>query len=312
PGTAGPQGEPGPAGAQGPRGEPGPQGERGPTGIPPDLIAGYPITLERAGEVVAVFSEISGLGSENEVVVHRQIIDGVERNTLLAGRLHWSDIVLKRGLAVDRALSDWRAQVETGAYNPQQTEARLVIHSPQGELLGDWILLEPWPAALFTTRSGTPGAPDVSQLTLVHIGAIRESAGGEALAGSVELGGDRAAQFTGYRDVGSGSDVVERVVLVNGQERTQKLPGRLTWGQPELVRPLDGDLSLDDWRNQVVIGQIDNARSNVSLAVGLDGERTAQWNLEQAFPIALTVETGADGQIQQRVRLVVERAPRVD
>jgi hypothetical protein len=52
------------------------------------------------GAVTGYFTEVSGLGSESEIVEHKIMAKGVKEPIVrkIPGRLKWGDIVLKRGI----------------------------------------------------------------------------------------------------------------------------------------------------------------------------------------------------------------------
>ena len=74
-----------------------------------DPLVGFHFAVEVQGKVTGYFSEVSGLGSEQEVIEHKVVNEkGVEVVMKIPGRLKWENIVLKRGITSDMQIWDWR------------------------------------------------------------------------------------------------------------------------------------------------------------------------------------------------------------
>ena len=65
-----------------------------------DPLVGFHFAVEVQGVVSGYFTEVSGLGSEHEVIEHKVVNEkGVEVVLKIPGRLKWENIVLKREAA---------------------------------------------------------------------------------------------------------------------------------------------------------------------------------------------------------------------
>jgi len=64
-----------------------------------DPLLGFNFAIDVGGTIKGYFTEVTGLGSENEIVEQKVVSDsGVEVVLKIPGRLKWGDITLKRGL----------------------------------------------------------------------------------------------------------------------------------------------------------------------------------------------------------------------
>lgn len=103
----------------------------------------------------------------------------------------------------------------------------------------------------------------------------------------VEIEGKLSGYFTEVSGIGSESEVVEHKVVnsTTGETIIQKIPGRLTWGDVTLKRGVTDNMDVWQWRQEVVEGQIQQARANCSIiAYDQDGTEVARWNFLRAWP----------------------------
>ena len=99
-----------------------------------------------------------------------------------------------------------------------------------------------------------------------------------------------AGFFTTVSGLGSETEVVEaQFGDRDGNIVDSKTPGKLTWKPIELTRGITRNMELCDWRELVIEGRVDSARSNGSIAM-LDssGSRVAEWNFFNAWPSDIT------------------------
>ena len=76
-------------------------------------------------EAIGQFREVSGLDSEQEIVEQKEVdANGNPITVKVPGNLKWSNIELKRGVDTDKALWEWRHQVEQRARTPRAPTAR--------------------------------------------------------------------------------------------------------------------------------------------------------------------------------------------
>jgi phage tail-like protein len=70
--------------------------------------------VEIDGTVIAAFSEVSGLDSENTPIEYREGADATNALRKLPGVEKYANVTLKRGISGSTALWDWRKEVRDG------------------------------------------------------------------------------------------------------------------------------------------------------------------------------------------------------
>ena len=107
----------------------------------------------------------------------------------------------------------------------------------------------------------------------------------------LEIEGKLAGYFTNVGGIGSESEVVEHKVVNSetGETIIQKIPGRLTWTEVTLKRGVTSNIDVWQWRQQVVEGKVEDARTNCSIiAYNQANEPIARWNFTSAWPSKVT------------------------
>jgi len=80
-----------------------------------DPLVSFHFMFEVQGQVSGYFTEVSGLGSESEVIEQKVTNEkGIEIVKKIPGRLKWGDITLKRGITSNLDMWTWRKKVEEG------------------------------------------------------------------------------------------------------------------------------------------------------------------------------------------------------
>jgi phage tail-like protein len=132
------------------------------------------LQLEEAG-IQGFFKEVSGLGSENEVVEFREggNPDVVHK---LPGALKWKNLVLKRGITSDLSLWQWRRLVESGNVSDARTSGKLILLD-RGTPIATWHFVNAWPAKISGPDLNGEGGGDIAieEIVIVHEGMTRES-----------------------------------------------------------------------------------------------------------------------------------------
>ena len=136
---------------------------------------GYIVKLEVQGGPTGFFTEVSGLGSESEIV--EQKMAGPSGQTIMRsvpGPLRWKEIVLKRGVTSDKSLWVWRAQVEAGNVQGASLKFFITLIGPSMQPIARWEGLGGWPSKLIIPPiDRTAPVPTVEELTIVHAGLTR-------------------------------------------------------------------------------------------------------------------------------------------
>lgn len=103
----------------------------------------------------------------------------------------------------------------------------------------------------------------------------------------LDLGGKVVGFFTECSGIGSEHDIIEHKVVDDaGHEIVRKIPGRLKWGDVTLKRGITSDMTIWDWRDKVVLGNMKDARQTCSVIM-LSRDYTtevAAWTFENAWP----------------------------
>ena len=133
----------------------------------------------------------------------------------------------------------------------------------------------------------------------------------------LEIEGKLAGYFTSVSGIGSESQVIEHKITDAGTGETliQKIPGRLTWTDITLKRGVTSSVDVWDWRQEVVDGKVEDARTNCSIiAYNQANEEIGRWNLESAWPSKVTgpeMDAGGTDYMVEEITIVHEGLARV-
>jgi phage tail-like protein len=135
-----------------------------------DPLLGFSFAIDVSGAIQGYFTEVSGLGSEHEVVESRLVNpDGVELIKKIPGRMKWGDIVLKRGITSSMDLWTWRKLVEDGKVKDARKNGSIVMFDREGKEAARWDFRNAWPCKI---TGPTPKADSneigIEELTLTH------------------------------------------------------------------------------------------------------------------------------------------------
>jgi len=140
-------------------------------------LLGFQFRVEVSGKTqcVGYFTEISGVGSENEIVEHKAVVDGKEIIQKIPGRLKWSDVTLKRGITQDMSFWEWRQLVIDGKVGDARASVSIVMLDRDYNDVSRWEFTRAWPSKLsgptFKSDSNELG---VEELAIVHEGMTRK------------------------------------------------------------------------------------------------------------------------------------------
>ena len=140
------------------------------------LVASH-FALEVQGTITGYFTECSGIGSENEVVVQNVVNEkGVEVVLKVPGRLKWGDITLKRGITSSLDLWEWRTMVEEGNVAGARKDGSIVMFDQALAEVARWNFNQAWPSKLSGPAPKSDGNEFVvEELTIVHEYIKRET-----------------------------------------------------------------------------------------------------------------------------------------
>lgn len=133
----------------------------------------------------------------------------------------------------------------------------------------------------------------------------------------LEIEGKLSGMFNSVSGIGSETEVVSQkgVNSDTGETIIRQLPGRLTWTPVTMKRGVTSNMDIWKWRQAVVQGKIDDARTNCSIiAYSQDNKEIARWNFENAWPskvIGPEMDAGSTNYMIEDVTIVHEGVERV-
>jgi phage tail-like protein len=136
-----------------------------------DPLLGFHYALELDGTVAGFFTEVSGIGSEHEIIEHKVVEKGHETVRKLPGRLKWQDITLKRPTGSELAVWRWRQMVIDGLQEARKDGAIVVIN-PEGDEVARWHFENGWPSKAVAYTSD--GGALFEELEIAHEGIRRD------------------------------------------------------------------------------------------------------------------------------------------
>lgn len=128
------------------------------------------------GAITGYFTEVSGLGSESEIVEHKIIAKGAKESIIrkIPGRLKWGDIVLKRGITKNLDFYNWRKQVEQGGVEKARLDGTIIMYDQTMTPVAEWTFTKGWPSKISGPSLQSDGnAVGIEELTIVHEGIKR-------------------------------------------------------------------------------------------------------------------------------------------
>jgi phage tail-like protein len=128
------------------------------------------------GAVTGYFTEVTGLGSESEVVEHKIIAKGAKESIIrkIPGRLKWGDIVLKRGITKNMDFYNWRKQVEQGQVAKARLDGTIIMYDQTMTPVAEWQFIAGWPKDVKGPSLNSDGnAVGIEEMTIVHEGLNR-------------------------------------------------------------------------------------------------------------------------------------------
>ncbi len=133
---------------------------------------------------------------------------------------------------------------------------------------------------------------------------------------ALELEGKIAGSFQSVSGIGSETEVIEeKGTFAEGGTYNKKIPGRLTWTEITLKRGVTSTYDFWEWRQDVVDGKIDDARTNCSIiAMDQTNSPIAGWDFELAWPSKISgpeMDAGGQDYMVEELTIVHEGMLRV-
>jgi len=140
-----------------------------------DPIASFSFYVEVQGKLVGRFQEVSGLGSESEIIDYKASDKGgAELIHKVPGRLKWTDVALKRGITDDMDLWDWRREIEEGKVEGARRNGSIVMYGQDNKEIARWNFVNGWPSKVAgPSLSAKTNEIGIEELTIVHEGLKR-------------------------------------------------------------------------------------------------------------------------------------------
>lgn len=135
-----------------------------------DPLIGFHFAVEVSGVISGYFTEVSGLGSEHEVVEHKIVSpEGREVIRKIPGRLKWGDITLKRGITANMDIWDWRKQVEDGDVANARRNGSIIMFDMELQEVARWNFEAGWPSKITgPAPKSDSNEVGIEELTIVH------------------------------------------------------------------------------------------------------------------------------------------------
>jgi phage tail-like protein len=133
----------------------------------------------------------------------------------------------------------------------------------------------------------------------------------------LEVEGKFSGFFTSVSGIGSENEVLYEKIEnpQTGETIIRAHAGRLSWTPITLERGITTSTEIWDWRQQVVVGDVDGARVDCSIvAYDQSNQEIARWNLVDAWPSSMigpVMEEGGTSYMIEQVILVHEGMTRV-
>ena len=129
--------------------------------------------VEVGGQQVAAFSEVSGLDSETTPIEYREGADATNAMRQLPGIEKYTNVQLKRGIAGDLALWDWRKDARDGgsAFSARTNVVIKLLNEThdEGAPAMTWTLTNAWPTKITgPTLTAKGNEIAIEQLDLAH------------------------------------------------------------------------------------------------------------------------------------------------
>jgi phage tail-like protein len=142
-----------------------------------DPLLGFNFELKIEGKVAGYFTELSGVGSEHEVIEHK-VVDGGGHEIVrkIPGRLKWGDVTLKRGITTNLQIWEWRDLVVKGDMSGARAPVTITMYDRAYTPKAIWHFANAWPSKVSGPNFKSDGNEfGVEEVTIVHEGMFRES-----------------------------------------------------------------------------------------------------------------------------------------
>ena len=140
-----------------------------------DPLVGFHFSVDIQGVVKGYFTEVSGLGSETELIEQKVVNEkGKDIVLKVPGRLKWENIVLKRGITSSMDIWTWRKKVEDGDVDANRHDGSITMYNQNLDPVAIWNFYKAWPSKVTGPQpKADSNQIGVEELTLVHEYIVR-------------------------------------------------------------------------------------------------------------------------------------------
>lgn len=135
-----------------------------------DPLVSFHFMIDVQGEITGYFTEVSGLGSESEIIEQKVTNEkGIEIVKKIPGRLKWGDITLKRGITSSLDMWNWRKKVEEGKVSDARKNGSIVMFDQELQEKARWNFVNGWPTKITGPAPKTDSNElGIEELTIAH------------------------------------------------------------------------------------------------------------------------------------------------
>lgn len=145
-------------------------------GVKTDPLVSFHFSVDLQGKALGYFTEVSGIGSENEVVEHKvmEVNGSTERVMKIPGRLKWENVVCKRGITSAMDMWTWRQMIVDGGVESARMSGSVVMYDEAFKEVARWDFVRGWPVKVTGPSVKSDGNEvGVEELTIAHEGIKR-------------------------------------------------------------------------------------------------------------------------------------------
>jgi len=135
-----------------------------------DPLVGFHFSVDIQGVVKGYFTEVSGLGSETELIEQKVVNEkGKDMVLKVPGRLKWENIVLKRGITSSMDLWKWRKCIEDGDVDGNRHDGSITMYNQNLDPVAIWNFFKAWPSKVTGPQpKADSNEIGIEELTLAH------------------------------------------------------------------------------------------------------------------------------------------------
>jgi len=143
-----------------------------------DPLVAFKFGLEIEGKLSGYFTQVSGIGSETEVI-QQKVVNSETGETIInqiPGRLSWTPVSLKRGVTSSMDIWQWRQQVVEGKIDDARINCSIIAYSQDNAEIARWNFENAWPSKVVGPEMDA-GSTNylIEDVTIVHEGMLRVS-----------------------------------------------------------------------------------------------------------------------------------------